>query len=148
MVGDGERIRFWEKLWWGNQPLRSQYLGLFRIVIAKNLPISSILGSTRPFSWNLNFRRNLSDSEIEELESLMSSIACLHLSPLASNARPWSLSSLGLFIVKSFFLALSHLSDSSPVFPTKFVWNSQVPFKVKSFVWLVTHKKVNTNDLL
>ncbi|RVX10962.1 hypothetical protein CK203_013235 [Vitis vinifera] len=27
------------------------------------------------------------------------------------------------------------------VFPSKFVWNSQVPFKVKSFVWLVAHKK-------
>ncbi|RVW51175.1 Tetratricopeptide repeat protein SKI3 [Vitis vinifera] len=40
----------------------------------------------------------------------------------------------GLFTVKSFFLALSQFSGSSPVFPTKFVWNSQVPFKVKSFV--------------
>ncbi|RVW49919.1 Transposon TX1 uncharacterized 149 kDa protein [Vitis vinifera] len=32
-----------------------------------------------------------------------------------------------------------HLSPS--VFPSKFVWKSQVPFKVKSFVWLVAHKK-------
>ena len=40
------------------------------------------------------------------------------------------------------------MPDLSPCFPTKFVWNSQVPFKVKSFVWLVAHKKVNTNDLL
>ncbi|RVW28408.1 Molybdopterin biosynthesis protein CNX1 [Vitis vinifera] len=55
---------------------------------------------------------------------------------------------LGLFTVKSFFLALSQYSESPPVFPTKFVWNVQVPFKVKSFVWLVAHKKVNTNDLL
>ena len=28
------------------------------------------------------------------------------------------------------------------------MWNSQAPFKVKSFVWLVAHKKVNTNDML
>ncbi|RVW23519.1 Bifunctional purple acid phosphatase 26 [Vitis vinifera] len=27
------------------------------------------------------------------------------------------------------------------VFSSKFVWKSQVPFKVKSFVWLVAHKK-------
>ncbi|RVW46188.1 Transposon TX1 uncharacterized 149 kDa protein [Vitis vinifera] len=69
-----------------------------------------VLGPTRPFSWNLNFRRNLSDSEIEDLEGLMQSLDELHLSP----------------------------SD----FPSKFVWNSQVPFKVKSFVLLVAHKKV------
>ncbi|RVW96959.1 DNA-directed RNA polymerase III subunit 2 [Vitis vinifera] len=53
-------------------------------------------------SWNLNFRRNLLDSEIEDLEGLMRSLDDLYLSP----------------------------SD----FPLKFVWNSQVPFKVKSFV--------------
>ena len=90
----------------------------------KNIPKSSILGSARPFSWNFNFRRNLSDSEIEDLESLMQSLDCLHLSPSVSYARSWSLSSSGLFTVKSFFLALSQFSDSSPVFPIKFVWNS------------------------
>ncbi|RVW81136.1 Nicastrin [Vitis vinifera] len=77
VVGDGERIQFWEDFWWGDQPL-------------------------------------------------------------------------GLFTVKSFFLALSQCSGSPPVFPTKFVWKSQVPFKVKSFVWLVAHKKVSsvTNETL
>ncbi|RVW54309.1 putative mitochondrial protein [Vitis vinifera] len=60
----------------------------------------------------------------------------------------WSRVGEGLFTVKSFFIALSQVPDLSPCFPTKFVWNSQVPFKVKSFVWLVAHKKVNTNALL
>ncbi|RVW66527.1 Transposon TX1 uncharacterized 149 kDa protein [Vitis vinifera] len=60
----------------------------------------------------------------------------------------WGTNLGGLFTVKSFFLALSQFFGFPPIFPTKFVWNSQVPFKVKSFVWLVVHKKVNTNDLL
>ena len=72
----------------------------------------------------------------------------LHISPSVSDMRSWSLSPSGFFTIKSFFLALSQYSESPLVFPTKFVWNSQVPFKVKSFVWLVAHKKVNTNDLL
>ncbi|RVW23293.1 putative ribonuclease H protein [Vitis vinifera] len=148
VVGDGERIRFWEDLWWGDQPLKSQYPRLFRVVTDKNSPIFSILGSARPFSWNFNFRHNLSDSEIEDLECLMRSLDCMHLFTSASNARSWSLSSPGLFTVKSFFIALSQVPDLSPCFPTKFVCNSQVPFKVKSFVWLVAHKKVNTNDLI
>ena len=135
MVGDGERIRFWEDLWWGDQPLGFQYPSLFRVVTDKNISISSILGSARPFSWNFNFRRNLSNSEIEDLESFMRSLDCLHLSSTVSDARTVKfLSSLGLFTVKFFFLALSHLSDLSLVFPTNFVWNFQVSFKVKSFV--------------
>ena len=132
----------------GNQIFKDQYPRLFRVVTDKNILISSILGSARLFSWNFNFRRNISDSEIEDLECLMRPLDYLHLSTSASDVRSWSLSSSGLFTVKSFFLALSQFSDSSPVFPIKFVWNSQVPFKVKSFVWLVAHKKVNTNDLL
>ncbi|RVX20328.1 Transposon TX1 uncharacterized 149 kDa protein [Vitis vinifera] len=148
VVGNGERIRFWEDLWWGDQPLGSQYPSLFRVVLDKNIPISSVLGPTRPFSWNLNFRRNLSDSEIEDLEGLMRSLDGVHLSPSVPDARLWPLSSSGLFSVKSFFLALSQVSGSPQVFPSKFVWNSQIPFKVQSFIWLVAHKKVNTNDML
>ena len=120
---------------------------LFRVVLDKNIPISSVLGSTHSFSWNFNFRRNLSDSEIEDLEGLMQSLDGLHLSPSVLDARFWPLSSSGLFSVKSFFLALSQFSGSPQVFPSKFIWKSQVPFKVKSFVWLVAHKKVNTNDM-
>ena len=117
-----------------DQPLKSQYPRLFRVVTDKNSPISSILGSACPFSWNFNFHRNLSDSEIEDLECLMRSLDCMHLSTSDSDARSWSLSSSGLFTVKSFFIALSQVPDLSPFSPIKFVWNSQVPFKVKSFV--------------
>ncbi|RVW55655.1 hypothetical protein CK203_096395 [Vitis vinifera] len=78
VVGDEERIRFWEDLC-----------------------------STHPFSWNFNFRRNFSDSEIEDLEGLMWSLDRLHLSHSVSDTRSGSLSSSGLFTVKYFFLALS-----------------------------------------
>ena len=78
----------------------------------------------------------------------MSSLTRLHLSPSNPDARAQSLSSLGLFIVKSFFLALSNLFVPVPFFPTNFVQKSQVPFYVKSFAQLVVHKKVNTNGIL
>ena len=104
--------------------------------------------SISAFLVEFEFLRNLSDSEIEDLEGLMRSLDDLYLSPSVPDARFWPLSSSGLFSVKSFFLALSQSSGSSQNFPSKFVWNSQVPFKMKSFVWLVAHKKVNTNDML
>ena len=132
----------------GDQPLGTQYPRLFRVVLDKNIPISSVLGPTRPFFWNLNFRCNLSDSEIEDLEGLMRYLDGLHLSPSVPDTRFWPLSSSELFSVKSFFLTLSQFSGSPQIFPSKFVWNSQVPFKMKSFIWLVAHKKVNTNDML
>ena len=87
VVGNGERIRLWEDLWWGVQPLGTQYPRLFRVVLDKNIPISSVLGLTRPFSWNLNFRCNLSNFEIEDLEGLMQSLDDLYFSPSVLDAR-------------------------------------------------------------
>ncbi|RVW44362.1 LINE-1 retrotransposable element ORF2 protein [Vitis vinifera] len=88
IVGDGERIRFWEDLWWEDQILKDQYPRLFRVVMDKNIPISSILGSSRPFSWNFNFRRNLTDSEIEDLDRLMHSLDSLSQMPVSSPSFP------------------------------------------------------------
>ena len=72
----------------------------------------------------------------------------LNLSPFVLNASVWSLSSSSLFTIKSFFLALSNHANQVPLFLAYFLWKSQVLLKVKSFVWLVAHKKVNTNDIL
>ena len=71
----------------GDQPLGDQYPRLLSVVTDKNILISSILGSTHPFSWNFNFCRNLSDTEIENLEGLMQSLDRLHISPLVPDMR-------------------------------------------------------------
>ncbi|RVW40105.1 hypothetical protein CK203_081943 [Vitis vinifera] len=76
-----------ERLVVGGSTSGVRYPRLLRVVTDKNILIFSILGSTRPFSWNFNFRHNLFDSEIEDLESLMRSLDCLHLSPSVSDMR-------------------------------------------------------------
>ena len=86
--------------------------------------------------------------EIKDLERLMSLLSYIHLSPFVPNTKAWVPSSSGVFSVKSFFLALTNLSDSVPFYPTKFLWKSRVPSKVMAFAWLVAYKKVNTSDML
>ncbi|KAL6346450.1 hypothetical protein AAG906_033246 [Vitis piasezkii] len=148
VVGNGERIRFWEDLWWGNQTLCAQFAELYRVSSVRNLTVSNVLGNSFPLSWNFNFRRNLTDSEIDLLQRLMSSLHSVLLSPSSSDSRAWSLSSSGSFSVKSFFNALSKDSNPLMFLPAKFLWSSKVPSKVKALAWLVAHGKVNTNDKL
>ncbi|KAJ9680549.1 hypothetical protein PVL29_019768 [Vitis rotundifolia] len=148
VVGNGERIRFWEDLWRGNQTLCSQFADLYRVTSVKNLSVSDVLGNSYPLSWNFNFRRNLTDSEIELLQSLMLSLSSVRLSPSSADSRVWSLSSSGLFSVRSFFLALSKVSNPILFLPAKFLWSSKAPSKVKALAWVVAHGKVNTNDKL
>ncbi|RVX02429.1 hypothetical protein CK203_031167 [Vitis vinifera] len=102
----------------------------------KNLDSGKTIGSAKMCS-GLNILKvddSLERQAHKDLEGLMRSLDGLHLSPSVPDARFWSLSSSGLFSINSFFLALSQFSRSPQVFPSKFIWNSQVPFKVKSFV--------------
>ncbi|RVW28239.1 hypothetical protein CK203_083670 [Vitis vinifera] len=81
----------------------SQFADLYRVISVKNLTVSNVLGNSLPLSWNFNFRRNLTDSEIDLFQRLMSSLNSVLLSPSSSDSRAWSLSSSGSFSVKSFF---------------------------------------------
>ena len=139
---------FWEDLWWGDQPLCVQFPSLFKVTTTKNCLISTILGNNTLLSRDLVFCRNLTDTEIEYLERLTSLLSNVHLPLYISDTRSWIPSSSGVFSVKSFFSISSYSPDSVPFYPTNFLWNSKVPSKVKAFSWLVTLKKVNTNDLL
>ncbi|RVW99804.1 putative ribonuclease H protein [Vitis vinifera] len=143
-----KRIRFWEDLWWGNQTLCSQFVGLYRVIYVKNLTVSNVLGNSFPLSWNFNFCRNISDTEIDLLQRIMSFLSLVLFSPSLVDLRAWSLSLSGLFSVKSFFLALSKVSNPILFLLAKFLWSSKAPSKVKDLAWLVVHGKVNTNDKL
>ena len=125
VVGDGTRICFWEDLWWGDQSFCLQFPRLFRITTTKTCPISAILGNNTSLSWNLVFRRNLTDEEIVDLERLKSLFSFVHLTLSVLDAKAWILSSCRIFSVKFFFSALASVSNSIPFYLVNFLWNSK-----------------------
>ena len=131
MVGNGERVRFWEDLWLGDQPLCAQYPDLYRVIPLNNLTILVVLGSSPLSTLNLNFPCNLTDTEIEHFQRLLLSLGYVHLSPFTVDSRGWSLSSTCVFTVKSFFLALFMPPTPLLFHPAKFIWSSKAPSKVR-----------------
>ena len=103
--------------------LYSQFLGLFKVTTTRNLSISIILGNDTSLFWDLILHWNLIDVEIEDLERLMILLSHVHLSPFVLYTKAWALSSLRVFLVKSFFLALSNFSDSIPFLLANFCGN-------------------------
>ena len=96
--------------------------------------ISTIFGNFFSFSWKLNFHRNFTDIEFNDLERLMSSLTHVRLSPSILDTKAWYLFSSSLFSVKSFFITLFNISDLVPFYLAKFLWKSKVSSKVKIFV--------------
>ena len=133
MVGNGEIIRFWEDIWWGNQPLCAQYPDLYRVTSIRNLPISLVL-SPSPSTLNLQFRRIIIDIKINHLRGLLLSIASMHLFLSTADSRSWSVSSTSLVTIKSFSLALSSSYNLTLFQPATFLWEAKAPLKVKSLL--------------
>ena len=125
-----------------------EFASLYRVISVRNLTILEVLGSSYPSSWNLSFRRNLTDLEIDLLERLLFSLSAVRLSSYTVDSRGWCLSPTYLFSIKSFFMALSKSSNIISFLLANFIWKSKAPSKVKALAWLVVLKKVKTSDML
>lgn len=71
-VGKGDRIRFWVDHWRGEAPCCSLFSRLYRLSLAHNFTISSMVSTeSQSFGWDFKFFRNLNESESLDLASLL-----------------------------------------------------------------------------
>ena len=78
----------------------------------------------------------------------MSPIDQVYQSSSNPNERIWPLTFLGLFSVSSFFKVFSHSTISIFFAPAKITWKPKTPFRVKTFMWLLANKRVDTKAIL
>ena len=70
----GNRVRFWQDGWCGDQPLQLVFLGLYGIATGKKASIESSLtrlGSGEKRSWDVHFIRDLNDWELDTREDFL-----------------------------------------------------------------------------
>lgn len=99
-------------------------------------------------SWNLKFKRDLYDWEVNLLAPLVSKLEIVFISHSFPNKRVWTLESSGLFSCKSFFKALIPVQNLDLSFLAKRIWNQKIPPRVKAFLWLTVLNRINTMDVL
>ena len=150
-MGNGSRIRFWEDIWCNDVALCNRFPDLYRFSMAKNFSIADMfvpqLGSSH-YGWNLHFRRNMHDRELDSFANLSSLLDTVHLRGDMVDTRIWVPDNSGGFSSKSAFAAIQH-EDGLLDFPFySFIWKSCVPVRVKFFAWSVSLKKINTSEVL
>ena len=152
-IGNGNKVRFWEDTWAGDQTLKGQFPSLFRLSTLRLRPISDFVDQTRLLSdgstsWNFHFSRNLLDREIIQLQALLQTLEGRHLCNTVENLRIWLADSSGLFSCKSAFAWLRN-DNSFPVnYQAKCIWKLKIPVKVKVFIWLQILGKLNVHSHL
>lgn len=139
--GVGVDNSFWEDLWWGYQPLCSQFRRLFKVVAKKNLSILAILGSSSSSSQSLFFFFVITSMiwRLRTLKDLCLPSTCICLQP--SQMRKLGLFPLKFVLNKILLYGLVQSINLCLFSLIKFLWKSKVSSKVKAFAQLMVHKK-------
>lgn len=140
-VGSGEKIRFWDDVWWQNCPLKIQVPNIYNICDQQDV-ISEVC---RDGQWNLTFRRNFGELEITEWEQMLLIQSNLVLTT-DKDEFIWALERNKKFITKSMYHALTcrgvidlRMMD---------IWKAPIPSKIKHFMWLVVNDRIQSADQL
>ena len=153
-VSNGNKVRFWEDRWDGENSLEVLFPSLFRLSTLNSQPISDFVDETRlqvegSTGWNFHFSsQNLLDREILQLQDLLQRLERRHLCTSIEGRRIWLADSSGIFSCKSVFAWFGR-DNSIPVnYQAKCIWKLSIPVKVKMFTWLLVLGKRNVHNNL
>lgn len=110
-IGNGKKVRFWTETWLGSAPLKDQYPLLSTVAQNPEAPISEYWSNS---GWDITFRHNINDSEVDSLCFLLSH---LHSLPplLSRDSLHGNVMLRGIFSVISCYTQIipSHLEKQS-----------------------------------
>lgn len=141
-LGDGGSIFFWHDIWICNCPLKIKYALLFNICSDQDITVAGCLLNG---VWHINFDRSFGEEEAGLWRDLKKDLDGVLLNGERDQVS-WCLEKKGHFTVKSLY---NHLVFGGVVnMKLKQLWSSRIPLKVKNFMWLTHHNRLQTADQL
>ncbi|XP_026420399.1 uncharacterized protein LOC113316434 [Papaver somniferum] len=145
-VHSGSAIAFWNDIWCGEHPLATVSPNLYKLSRNRNVTIADMISMEG--NWKFEFKRVLTNLEVEEYAALLTIIGD---NPLVQDALPdtrrWKLQNSGIFTVKSLYAKMIAESGVDN-FPYQFIWRPSIPPKINILMWCLLHGKLNTIDVL
>lgn len=131
--------------WCGQLPLAAVSPNLYKLSRHKNVTIADMISMEG--SWKFEFRRVLSNQEVEEYAALLTIIGDNR--PVRDGLlymRRWKLHNSGVFTIKPLY---AKMVDDFGVdsFPYQFIWRPAIPPKINILMWSLRPGKLNTIDV-
>uniref|UniRef100_A0A2N9FMM0 Reverse transcriptase domain-containing protein n=1 Tax=Fagus sylvatica TaxID=28930 RepID=A0A2N9FMM0_FAGSY len=147
LVGDGQRVRFWEDWWCGDMALKDAFPELFVISQDTEVLVADLMSFPNGLlHWDFHFVRNVKDWELESLTSFMDLLYSCHMERVGEDRLGWRSRPSKGFTVKNFYHCLCPSPSAS--FPWKFIWKAKVPPRIAFFSWTAALGKLLTIDNL
>jgi hypothetical protein len=102
VVGNRHKTRFWKDTWLGDKPLSEEYPSLYNITYHKNVTKANVIDTV---ALNIGFRKNLHGNKWDRWIHLLHRLIVVQLTD-NDDIFKWSLTTSGLFSVKSMYLDL------------------------------------------
>ena len=134
VVGLGNRVRFWQDGWYGDQHFQLAFPRLYGITVDKEVFVEASLlrqGAEERRIWDVRFTRDFSDWELDEGLHFLCILGAI--TPMdAGDRMRWKWKPNGAFDIRSYY---NKLRDSpSTVFPWKAIWRAKALRRVSFFV--------------
>ena len=147
LVGDGQRVKFWQDWWYGDMALKAAFPKLFVISRDKEASMADLMSFPNSFlHWDLHFVRNVKDWELVSLTSFMDLLYSCHMEGDGEDRLCWRSRATKGFTVKNFYSCLCPSPSAS--FPWKIIWKAKVPPRIAFFSWTAALGKLLTMDNL
>lgn len=138
---------FWRDKWLGDTPLKERFPRLFLVSLQKDEIVANIgFWDGMLWHWNLTWRRNLFQWELQPLDNLLTILQDASLSNGIQDKVWWKHNNRGCFTVKSFtneFWEQSQVTNN-----VRGVWMGVAPPRAELLAWFVLQEKVNTRNML
>ncbi|KAE8682317.1 Polynucleotide adenylyltransferase family protein isoform 4 [Hibiscus syriacus] len=150
-TGNGHYVAFWNDAWLGEVPLKDLFPRLYTLSMNKEGKVVEFRESNAAgWVWDIQFRRNLVDWEVDQWLHLISLLNNSSLSHDEEDCWIWLGNGEGCFstnsCIKSFFD--SDGIEGNQDFWDRNVWVGIAPPRVETFLWQVVHLRVAVKEEL
>ncbi|XP_057779689.1 uncharacterized protein LOC130998274 [Salvia miltiorrhiza] len=154
-IGNGRTTKFWEHGWTGTRPLKLEFPRLFQLTENKEATISEFgKWENGGWIWELKWRRDLFQREIEASNELLSSISSVSLVAGNEDGWCWRATKNETFSTKSAYeLIKATRNQDLTAHPNKDliakVWDTPAPQKARVTAWRALRNRLPTcNNLV
>jgi hypothetical protein len=140
-VGNGNRVRFWQDIWLDKCPLKIRFPRLYRISKQQEWSVAQM----NEAQWGMDFRRILGEEERAELDELLDALERIEIDD-NDDGLIWDLEPSGRFSSRSLYRLMT--SPGEVDVRMKSIWGEKLPLKIKIFLWMMWHDRVQTGEQL
>ena len=139
-VGEGNKIFFWKDKWIGQECLNS--------VIPDLVSFCTIAEIWSPQGWNLTFRRNLNDWEVDRIAELLLKLGEFTGLTTEADGIRWKHDSDGKFSVRRLYKREVMTHSGGIHGPWEQIWKGNTPTKAECFTRFVSRRACFTQENL